>query len=77
MAMQPKPLDKMQSAIQLSAFHYIVCLKALPTNADSTLAFEDTEFHFDSIRTADSNALHWEFQRWAASAVLRDIIENF
>jgi hypothetical protein len=42
----PTPLDKMQSAIQLAGFHYIVCLKALPTNADHRLTIEKMEYVF-------------------------------
>ena len=71
------PLDKMQSAIQLAGFHYIVCLKALPTNADHRLAIEKMEYVFDAIRRTDSRALYAEFQRWAAVVVLRDLIESF
>ena len=77
MTTKPKPLDKMHSAIQLAAFHYIACLKAAPSNADYTLTIENSEFHFENIRTADSTLLHAEFQAWAASAVLRDLIEQF
>lgn len=73
----PTPLDKMQSAIQLAGFHYIVCLKALPTNADHRLTIEKMEYVFDAIRRTDSRALHSEFQRWAAMVVLRDLIESF
>lgn len=71
------PLDKMQSAIQLAGFHYIVCLKALPTNADHWLTIEKMEYVFDAIRKTDSRTLHAEFQRWAAVVVLRDLIESF
>jgi hypothetical protein len=71
------PLNKMHSAIQLAAFHYIVCLKTKPSNADHKISVYDFEFHFESIRTVDSTWLHAEFQRWAASAVLRDLIEHF
>lgn len=71
------PLDKIQSAVQLAAFHYIVCLKAKPTNADHTLIFGKTEYHFDGIRTADNRELHVNFQGWAAVSVLRDLIESF
>ncbi|GGB12102.1 hypothetical protein GCM10011491_44960 [Brucella endophytica] len=77
MATQSRPLDKMQSAIQLAAFHYIACLKAMPSNADHKLTIGKAEFHFENIRTADSRLLHGEFQRWAASAVLRDLVEHF
>lgn len=71
------PLDKMQSAIQLAAFHYIACLKAIPTNADHKLIIGDAEYHFDGIRTADNRELHINFQSWAAVSVLRDLIESF
>ncbi|UIJ73220.1 hypothetical protein [Aurantimonas sp. HBX-1] len=74
---QPKPLEKMHTAIQLAAFHYIACLKATPSNADYTVTIGNLEFRFDNIRTAETRILHWEFQRWAASAVLRDLIEYF
>lgn len=77
MVHEPTALAKMQSAIQLAAFHYIVCLKATPSNSDCMLKIGSLEFHFDNIRTADSRVLHVEFQRWAASAVLRDLIEHF
>jgi hypothetical protein len=66
MATQPKPLDKIHSAIQLAAFRYIACLKATPSNADYKLAIGASEVHFGKIRTADSMVLHGEFQRWAA-----------
>ncbi|MBO9655175.1 MAG: hypothetical protein J7562_12655 [Agrobacterium tumefaciens] len=71
------PLDKMHSAIQLAAFHYIVCLKAVPTNADHKLVFDKKEYHFENIRTAKNHELHINFQSWAAISVLRDLIENF
>lgn len=71
------PLDRMQRAIQLAAFHYIACLKATPTNADYCLAFERNQYIFESIRRSDSRALHVEFQKWAAVTVLRDLIEEF
>lgn len=74
---KPKPPDKMRSAIQLAGFHYIACMKAMPSNADHKLTIGKSEFFFENIRTADSTTLHWEFQRWATSAVLRDLIENF
>ncbi|MBB3947060.1 hypothetical protein GGQ73_003024 [Rhizobium skierniewicense] len=72
-----RPLDKMQRAIQLAAFHYIACLKATPSNADHQVTIRGLNFNFENIRTADSNELHGEFQSWAASTVLRDVIENF
>ncbi len=71
------PLDKMYSAIQLAAFHYIVCLKAVPTNADHKLVFDKKEYCFENIRTAKNHELHINFQSWAAVSVLRDLIENF
>ncbi|PYE30178.1 hypothetical protein C8J35_12318 [Rhizobium sp. PP-F2F-G38] len=77
MATPLQPLDRMQSAIQLAAFHYIVCLKATPSNKDHTLATKDMEYYFENIRTADSRILHFEFQRWATGAVLRDLVEHF
>lgn len=67
----------MQSVIQLAGFHYIVCLKALPTNLDYKLKIGKMEYVFDAIRSADSRALHAEFQQWATLAVLRDLIESF
>jgi len=73
----PTPLDKMRSAIQLAGFHYIVCLKALPTNADHEITFDKMTYAFEAIGRVGSNALHGEFQRWAAVSVLRDLIENF
>lgn len=77
MAAQPKPLDKIHSVIQLAGFHYIACLKATPSNADHSLTIEKTEYHFENIRTTDSRVIHVEFQSWAATAVLRDLIEYF
>lgn len=70
-------LGRLQSAIQLAGFHYIVCLKARPTSADHRLKFERTEFSFKSISETENNTLHFEFQRWAAAAVLRDLMESF
>lgn len=71
------PLDKMQSAVQQAGFHYIVCLKARPTNADYHLMIEKTDYHFDAVRRTNSGTLHAEFQHWAAKAVLRDLMESF
>jgi hypothetical protein len=73
----PTPLEKMQSAIQLAGFHYIVCMKALPTNADYHLSIERVDYVFDAIRAISSTVLHSEFQRWSALVVLRDLIESF
>ena len=73
----PTPLDKMKSAIQLAGFHYIVCLKAVPTNADHQFTIEKMEYSFDAIRRTDSRTLRVEFHRWAAMVVLRDLIESF
>jgi len=72
-----KPFQRIQNAIQLAGFHYIVCLKAVPTNADYWISIEKKRYSFESIRTADSTELHGEFQRWAAKTVLRDLIEDF
>lgn len=72
-----KPLDRMHTAIQLAAFHYIVCLKTTPSNKDHKLTTSKIEYHFENIRTADSKLLHFEFQRWATCAVLRDLVEHF
>lgn len=71
------PLNKMQRAIQLAAFHYIVCLKATPTNDDHKLNIDKREYVFEGIRKAKSLELHVEFQSWAAVSVLRDLIESF
>src|SRR4051794_39020192 len=70
-------LNKMHSAVQLAGFHYIACLKASPTNADHKLTFGKSTFDFMSIASADSQQLHVEFQGWAASSVLRDLVEHF
>jgi len=67
----------MHSAVQLAGFHYIACLKAVPTSADHSLAFGNSTYSFLSIATADSGVLRAEFQRWATSAVLRDLVEHF
>jgi hypothetical protein len=73
----PTSKDKMQSAIQLAGFHYIVCLKTVPTNADHEIFTEKIAYSFDNIRKTDNRTLHIEFQRWAAMVVLRDLIESF
>lgn len=70
-------LDRMHSAIQLAGFHYITCLKATPTSADHQLTVEKSTFVFASIERADSRVLHGEFQAWASSSVLRDLLEHF
>ncbi|OCJ48794.1 hypothetical protein A6U92_11820 [Agrobacterium rubi] len=67
----------MQSAIQLAAFRYIVCLKATPTNADHRLTIDNTDYVFDAIARTDSLRLHADFQRWASTVVIRDLIESF
>lgn len=70
----PTPLDRMRSAIQPAGFHYIVCLRARPTSADHRLTIDEKMgYVFDAIR----RVLHADFQRWAATVVLRDLIENF
>ncbi|WP_416407903.1 hypothetical protein [Agrobacterium rosae] len=69
--------DRMQSAIQLAAFRYIVCLKATPTNADHRLTIDNTVYVFDAIARTDSVRLHADFQRWASTVVIRDLIESF
>ncbi len=72
-----QPIQKMQRAIQLAAFHYIASLKACPTNADSTLTFGKKVFSFQGIKDSDSQQLHAEFQAWASASVIRDLIESF
>ncbi|HVV73882.1 MAG TPA: hypothetical protein VHI52_20675 [Verrucomicrobiae bacterium] len=71
------PLDKIRSAIQLAGFHYVACLKAIPTNADHRLKIEKMEFVFEAISRTDSRTLRGEFQRWAGTVVLRDVVESF
>ena len=70
-------LDKMQSAIQLAAFHYIACMKACPTNQDHRVNIDKTEYIFASIASVDNSVFHAEFQRWTTKCVLRDLVENF
>lgn len=70
-------LDRMQRAVQLAGFHYIACLKARPSNADHKLTFGKSTYDFMAIAAADSQELHSEFQGWAATSVLRDLVENF
>ncbi|NIK88335.1 hypothetical protein FHS83_001653 [Rhizomicrobium palustre] len=73
----PNPVGKMQSEIQLAGFHYIVCMKTRPTNADCKLSLENVEYSFENISEQKNDTLHAEFQRWASSCVLRDLIESF
>lgn len=70
-------LAKMQRAIQLAGFHYIACLKARPSSADSELRMGTAHYSFAAISRAGSKDLHVEFQSWAAVSVLRDLIESF
>ena len=71
------PLNKLKSAIQYVGFHYIVCVKAKPSNLDTEIYFGNKGYGFDSIASLDRQYLHWEFQRWASNVVLRDLIEYF
>ncbi len=73
----PTALEKMRNAIQLAGIHYIVCMKARPTNADRRLKIGSMEYVFETIQRVSDDLLHAEFQRWAARTILRDIIEDF
>lgn len=70
-------LDKLHSAVQLAAFHYIVCLKAEPNNEDNSLKIGNRQFIFQNIKETEERLLHVDFQRWATASVLRDLIESF
>jgi hypothetical protein len=71
------PLNKFNGTIQLTAFHYIACLKIVPTNDDSQLRIGDKDYCFQNIKSASQRDLHINFQTWAAICTLRDLIENF
>lgn len=74
---EPTRLDRFHTAVQLAGFHYIACLKAQPTKADHELTFGKSTYVFMSIAGQDDQYLHWEFQNWAATSVLRDLLEHF
>jgi hypothetical protein len=74
---RPNALSTMRSAIQLAGFRYIVCLKATPTTSDYQITLDKMTYAFEALRTVDIINLHADFQRWAAMAVLRDLIESF
>lgn len=73
----PTALDRMQSAVQLAAFHYIACMKARPSNDDHQVTIGSSNYAFNNIAATPSNILHLDFQQWAVRVVLRDLIENF
>lgn len=74
---EPSRLDRFHTAVQLAGFHYIACLKARPTKADHELTFGKSTYVFMSIASQEDRYLHWEFQNWAATSVLRDLLEHF
>ena len=73
----PTRLDRFHTAVQLAGFHYIACLKARPTKADHELTSGKSTYVFMSIAEQEDRYLHWEFQNWAATSVLRDLLEHF
>lgn len=74
---EPTRLDRFHSAVQLAGFHYIASLKARPTKADHEITLGKSTYVFMSIAEQEDRYLHWEFQNWAATSVLRDLLEHF
>jgi hypothetical protein len=71
------PLHKMNSAIQMAAYHYITSVKAKAGNENCELTVESNNYSFENIRRHDNKTLIWEYQCWVARCVLRDLVESF